>query len=109
MPDLVSGRYQTLNPFYSALGQLPNATQGDIPARSNLELHGGGGLVETVLVTGKMALALIPVSWGDVIRNIRIPVARTEGEAPSQKFVAVYTGAENGKTSTLIQQGTSVT
>src|SRR5579871_5772028 len=108
MSDIVSGRYQTLDPNYSALGQLTNIAQSDIPARSNLSVLGGGALTENVLTTGKQATALIPVSYGDLITAISVPVAGTEGEAASETFVALYSGAVNGKTSTLLAQGTSV-
>lgn len=109
MSDQVSGRYQGLNPFYNAWGQLANVKQSDIPVRSNLEIHGGGGLTEGILVTGKMLLALIPVTWGDEYGTVNVPIAGKEGEAASETFVAVFTGVANGKTSTLIQQGTSAT
>ena len=109
MSDQVSGRYQSLNPYYSAFGLAANATQSDVPARSNLEIHGGGSLTEGILVTGKQALVLIPVSYGDVITNVNMPIAGKEGEASSETFAAIYTGAANGKTSTLITQSAAKT
>ncbi len=109
MSDLVSGRYQSLNPVFAAFGQATNAVQSDVPPRGNMELHGGGGLVEGILVTAKQYLVMIPVSYGDVITNVNVAVAGKEGEAASESFVSIYTGVANGKTSTLIQQGTAVT
>ena len=40
MPDLVSGRYYPQEPIWQTLGLPANATQPNIPARTNLTILG---------------------------------------------------------------------
>src|SRR5207302_5327206 len=74
-------------------------------ARTNLSWHGAGGLTEVKLVTKKMHISAVPVSWGDVISKISLPIV-IEGES-GETFCALYEGLAKGKTAKLIVQSES--
>lgn len=103
MSDQVSGRYQGQNPFYSILGQTANTVQGDVPARSNLEILGFGSTwAESGAITSeKGLLAAVPVTWGDSISNVGFQVT-TESESGSEAIVALYSGVADGKKTKVI-------
>lgn len=94
MADLVSGRYPETFSLWSVLGQPPNATQADIPARTNLEYLGVTGLVDSVaaLVTQVMTVVAVPVDPGTTVAKISVLVGATAAGTPTNSFAALYSG-----------------
>jgi hypothetical protein len=98
MADLVGGRWSQYNPVDRILGQFSNATQGNIPARSNAYLFGASTLVDQATAATKKGLFVaIPVEYGDIIKNVSVLVGATEGETGVKSFVALYGGPSKPK------------
>ena len=110
MADLVSGRWPQQNPLWSILGNPVNATQADVPARSNLEYLGlTSAWTDTSLGTsGVMQAVPIPVDPGTVISKISILVGATAASTPTHSFAALYSGT-NVAAPPLIGQSTDGT
>lgn len=95
MADLVSARFGQLNPWWNLMGQPVNATQADIPARSNLEYLGiGSGSVDTAaaLTTDTMTIVPVPVDAGTVISNLIVLAGNTAASTPLHQTAALYSG-----------------
>jgi len=93
MADLVGGRWPQYNPIDRML-DLSNATQGNIPARSNVYYSGINVLTDSATAATKKGIfAAIPVEYGDVIKNVSVLVGATEGKTGVKSFVALYGGA----------------
>lgn len=97
MADLVGGRWPQYNPIDRML-DLSNATQGNIPARSNVYYTGLTVLTDqTTVATKKGVFAAIPVEYGDVISNVTVLLGATAAETGVKSFVALYGGASKPK------------
>lgn len=96
--DLVGGGYQLYNPIWSFFNRTPNATQGNVAVRSNLEYLGLGAKFEasSTITSEKGLFAAIPVTWGDVISNVWIQVQK-ESESGAEFIAALYEGVAPGK------------
>jgi|ERR1700729_98475 len=105
MADLVGGRWPQYNPIDRIL-DLSNATQGNIPARSNFYFFGGSTLVDQATAATKKGLFVaIPVEYGDVISKVSVLVGATEGVTGVKSFVALYGGPSKAKAeATLLGQ-----
>ena len=107
MADLVDGRYPEFNPMWAAIGQLTNAAQSDIPARSNLEYLSLGTLTDGALAaTGVGCFVPIPVDVGTVVSNVSLPIGATPGGTMTHQFAAIYSGIA---VPALIAQSTDTT
>ena len=95
MSDLVGGKYPQQYPFWKALGQAANATQGNLSVRSNAEYLGLGGLTDQtgVLSTGKAILVPVPVEIGDVITKVSVLAGATAEATGTHAWAACYSGA----------------
>lgn len=91
---LLRGRYPLTNQLWSVLGQPVNATQGDLPARTNLEYTGITGLLDTAasLVSGVMTAVMIPVDVGTVVSKISVLIGASAASTPTHSFAALYSG-----------------
>ena len=109
MADLVRGRYNVTNPVWSYLGQPTNATQSDIPSRTNATVLGLASLADTAaaLTTAVCTAVPVPVEYGDVISKITVIVGATAASVPVNAFAALYTGVAT--TPVLIGQSTDIT
>ena len=107
MADLVTGRFGQLNPWWNAVGQPTNATQTDIPARSNLEYLGINGLADTAaaLASGVVTVVAVPVDPGTVISKLSVVVGATAASTPTHSFAAIYSGL-NSAAPALLKQST---
>ena len=114
MSDIVSGGYQQYNPIWSVLGRGTsnqttaaaignnNATQSNVPLRSNLEIIGLGVKQEQsgTVTSEKSLLAAIPVTWGDVISNVWV-LSSTASESGAEFIGALYSGAASNATTAV--------
>lgn len=91
---LVRGRYGLTYPLWSILGQPTNVAQSDIPARTNMEYMGCGGMLDTAasLVSGVMTAVMIPVDVGTPVSKISVLVGATPASTPTHSFAALYSG-----------------
>lgn len=106
--DLVSGVYPLKNPFL-ALHGISNATQADVPARSNLEYLGLSTLTDGVIATSTNTTAVaIPIDPGTVVTNVIMLLGSgTASSTPTHSFVALYSGATStGAANLLLAQST---
>jgi hypothetical protein len=93
MADLVDGRYPESNPLWAALGQTVNATQSDIPARTNAEYLGLSTLTDSALAaTGVGCFVPIPVDVGIVVSKVSVFVGATAEATGTHLFAAIYSG-----------------
>lgn len=106
MADLVDGRYPQTNPLWSALGQLTNITQSDIPARSNAEYFGIDTADNAIGATGVGIFVPVPVDVGTIVSKVTILVGATAGATMTHQFAAIYSGIA---TPALIAQSTDTT
>jgi hypothetical protein len=107
MADLTSGRYPETNPLWSALGQSANATQSDVPARTNAEYFGLGGLADGALAaTGVGCFVAVPIDIGTVVSKVSLLVGATAGGTITHQFAAIYSGIA---TPALIAQSADTT
>ncbi len=92
--DLVSAGYATSNPVAALLGQTTNATQPNLPARSNL--HFGtilGTLSDAAISTTGQGLAVaVPALPGDVITKVTVLVGATSEASGTHGYFALYSG-----------------
>lgn len=108
MADLVSGRYGQLNPLAQLIG-ISNASQSDIPARSNAEYLGFGSWTDGALAgTGILCVVPVPVDPGTVVSYVSIIVGGTGASTPTHQFAALYSGT-NVAAPPLIGQSTDTT
>lgn len=104
MSDLVSGRYGSQELFWRILGMPSNATQGNVPPRSNLPLFGLAGLTDAAQsATKKGNMVAVPVQEGDVISKVSVIVGATEGAA-GKAYAAVYSGTTGKVENKLLAQ-----
>lgn len=91
---LMRGGYHVTNPYKSLLGTgAVNATQGNIPARSNLEYPIMGNPTDGALAaTGVSFSVPIPVEIGDVITKVSILVGGQAEATGTHQFAALYSG-----------------
>lgn len=88
---LVNGKYPNTHPLWKLTGNLANVAQANVPARSNLEWFGVGGLVDGALAsTGVAAAVACPVEVGDVITKVTVITGATAASTPTHQFVALY-------------------
>lgn len=105
MSDLVSGRYGALEPVWTLLGRPANATQANVPGRSNISFFGyGTPLDSATAATKKGVFAAIPVQNGDVISKVTCLIGATEGKTGVKSFVALYSGISGKKEASLLGQ-----
>lgn len=102
---LVRGRYGTVNPLWGYIGQINNATQANLPARSNMDVFGLAGLTDqaAALTTAVCTTTGIPVQNGDVISKVWVRTGATAAGTPLNSWAALYFGAGGGA---LITQST---
>lgn len=106
MTDLVSGRYPAQNPIWRLLGMPTNATQSDMPVRSNVDVLGLSTLVDmTTTATKKGPMVAIPVQEGDVFTKVGSLIGAKEGAA-GQAFFALYSAPGAKKEGKLLAQTT---
>ena len=97
MADLTGGRWPQYNPIDRILN-LSNATQANVPARSNVYYTGINILTDqATAATKKGIFAAIPVEYGDIIKNITVLPGATAGKTGVESFVALYGGAKEAK------------
>lgn len=90
---LVRGGYPVTHSLKKLTGGAANATQSDIPARSNLEWFGMGNPTDGALAaTGVGCAVPIPVEYGDVISKISIIAGATAEATGTHMFAALYSG-----------------
>ncbi len=88
---LVAGKYPNTHSIYKITGNLANASQGNVPARTNLEWFGLGGLVDGALAATGIACAVaVPVEVGDVISKVTVVTGATAASTPTHSFAALY-------------------
>jgi hypothetical protein len=106
MADLVSGRYGQYNPMQVLFG-LSNATNPEVPARSNAEYLGWSTLTDGALAgSGVLCAVPIPIDPGTVVTNVSMLVGNTAASTPTHSFAAIYSGIA---TPALIAQSTDGT
>jgi hypothetical protein len=107
--DLLGGKYPLNNPLLALLGGLSNAVQGNIPARSNLEIVGGAAALSdaALAATGVGCAVPVPVDPGTVVSKVSILTAVTAGATMTNQIVALYAGT--GTAPALIGQSTDTT
>ena len=95
----------TQEPIWRMLGMPVNATQANVPARSNIYFFGyGTALDSATAATKKGVFVAVPVSEGDVISKISMLIGATEGKTGVKSFVALYSGTTAKKEATLLAQ-----
>ncbi len=93
MTDVASGAYQQYNPFFGATyGRLSSTAQVNQPPRSNVEIFGPQVVALAANTSEKAILVAVPVTWGDVITNVRIGTVTTASESGGEFIGAVYSG-----------------
>jgi hypothetical protein len=106
MTDLVSGRYGAYEPLWRLLGMPTNATQSDVPVRTNATVLGLSTLVDmTTTNTKKGPMVAVPVQEGDVFTKVACLIGAKEGAA-GQAFFAVYSAPAAKTEGTLLGQTT---
>lgn len=107
--DLLGGKYPLNNPLEALLGGLSNAVQGNIPARSNLEILGGAAQLTdgALAATGVGCAVPVPVDPGTVVSKVSILTGATAGATMTNQIVALYAGT--GAAPVLIGQSTDTT
>lgn len=102
MSDLTGGRYPQYNQIDKVLN-LSNASQSNIPARSNAYFFGTSTLVDQATAATKKGLFVaVPVEYGDIISKVSFLVGGTEGETGVKSFVALYSGPLKAKAEGLL-------
>ncbi len=98
-------RWGQQDQLWNLLGRPTNATNTDVPARSNFWGMGLGTLVDQATVaTKKGAFAAIPVQEGDVISKITFIIGATAGKTAMFSFAALYSGETTKKEGLLLGQ-----
>src|ERR1039458_7464431 len=98
MTDLVSGRYGAYDPMWLIFGRPNNATQSDIPARSNVWTQKLSKLEDGAIAATEVGNVIaVPVQEGDVISNVTVLVGATPGKLVTAGFAALYAGEKSGK------------
>lgn len=88
---LVRGMYPATNALWKVTGNAANATQGNLPVRSNAEWLGLGTVTDSALAsTGVMCVVACPVEVGDVITTVSIMTGATGASTPTHQFAALY-------------------
>ena len=92
--DVLSGRYPLTAAVWKGLGQPVNASQANLPYRTNLEFPWLGNLTDAAasFVSGKATLVPIPVEIGDVISNVTFLPGATAGSTLTHQWAAIYSG-----------------
>lgn len=91
MADLVRGRHHLTNPIWNWLGQPVNATQSDVPVRSNLSYAPGLALTDgAALTAGTTTAVAVPVEYGDVFTKVTILVGATAASTPTHQWAGLY-------------------
>ena len=109
MADLTGGRWPQYNP-YDRIFNFSNATQANVPARSNAYYTGINVLTDqATAATKKGVFVPIPVEYGDVISKVSVLIGATEGKTSVFSFFALYGGAKEpkGKGKLLAQSAVS--
>ncbi len=107
MADLVSGRYAQKSVWQTIIGTPGNATQSDLPVRSNLEYLGLASAADgAALVTNKLICVAIAVDVGTVISKVTF-IAGATAPTVTINYAAIYSGGLTAATSTLLSQSTN--
>jgi hypothetical protein len=98
MTDLVSGRYGAYDPMWLIFGRPVNATQSDVPARSNVWTQKLTKLEDGALAATEVGCVVpVPVQEGDVFTSATYLIGATAGNTVSAGFAALYAGKAGGK------------
>lgn len=98
MTDLVSGRYGAYDPMWLIFGKPNNATQANLPARSNVWTQKLSKLEDGAIAATEVGNVIaVPVQEGDVISNVSVLVGATPGKLVTAGFAALYAGKKEGK------------
>ncbi len=98
MTDLISGRYGSYEPMWLAFGRPNNATQSDIPARSNVYVQKLSTLSDGALAATEVGCVIaVPVQEGDVITKATFFIGATAGVECEAGYTALYEGKKTGK------------
>lgn len=90
---LTRGRYPVTNPFAKITGFAANATQGNLPLRSNLEWFALANPTDGALAaTGVGCAVPIPVEVGDTFTKVSLLAGATAEATGTHAFVALYSG-----------------
>lgn len=88
---LVRGRFHETNPIWNWLGQPVNATQGNIPARSNLDYASGLALSDGAALASGVATAVpVPIEYGEVYSKVTVLVGATAASTPTHSWACLY-------------------
>lgn len=91
---LVKGHYPLNHPLDSLFGfAARNATQGNVPARTNCEYLGYVPVdTAAVLVSGSSTFVAVHVDPGDVITDITLAIGNTAASTPTHLSFGLYSG-----------------
>jgi hypothetical protein len=100
---LVKGKYPTNSVVAALLGSTTNATQPNIPARSNLEWPGVGTITDgDIATTGVFTAVAVPVDVGTTISTISVYVGATAASTPTHSAGAIYAGTVSTGTPAIL-------
>ena len=108
---LTKGRYPITNELWSYLGQPVNASQSNLPVRSNLGML-PGALTDSssALASGIITAVPVPVEVGDLITKVTVLVGATAASTPTHSWAALYSApAAQGTAKLLGTQSTDGT
>lgn len=94
MSDLVRGRYPVTSPIAKLVGLTSNATQPNLPPRSNAEFQclSGGWTDGALAATGIGCAVAVPVEVGDPLSKVSLLVGATAEATGTHAFAALYSG-----------------
>lgn len=98
MTDLVSGRIPATDPMWLIFGKPNNATQGNVPARSNIWQQKLSKLEDGAIAATEVGIVVpVAVQEGDAITKATYLIGGTPGKLVTAGFVALYEGKKTGK------------
>lgn len=105
MADLVSGRYPQQHAFQGPVfGLGSNATQSNVPVRTNAEYLGLASAADgAALVTNKLIVVAVPVDIGVTYSKVTF-VAGATAPTVTINYAAVYSGQPTAASATLLAQ-----
>ena len=90
---LVRGGYPVNHALRKYTGGAANASQANIPPRSNQEWFGPATADTAAALTTAVATSVaVPVEVGDVITRVTVLVGATAAGTPTNAFAALYSG-----------------
>ena len=104
--DLVGGRYPLIYAVNAALGLQSNASQANVPVRSNAEYLGLTAAADTAaaLTTDQATAVAVPCDPGYVISKVTVRTGATAAGTPTHSFAALYVGSSGATAPALIKQ-----